>query len=222
MEWVNKLDEIFIVSLQKRQERRDYIRKQFKALGITARTWYAIELMNGANGLKQTMKAMFQYCTDREFNQVGVFEDDSEFLVSPELIGDCMAELPEGWLTFSPGLTLLTPPGTFSNNLLRVQAAYSTHSVFYSLEAMKLILPLLDKPGPYDVLLKDHIQPLGQSYCSRVLITTQKTYPSDIYKPTEEELNNNPIMKQLYNSKDGSVNWNHIIQGSFKTHTAKL
>ncbi len=224
MRWTSWLDKIFIVSLQKRKERREKIKASFDANYIPFRFWNAVEREDGAAGLKETMKYLFQFCIMHEMERVGVFEDDSIFIESPEKIDTCVDELPEGWQVFYPGLTLICPPERISQNLLRVRAAYATHSVFYSLEAMKLIVPMLDSnpDDPFDKILQKFIQPLGKSYCSRTLLTTQDTVPSDIYKPTDADLAKNPLVSSLYNKETGAMNWDYFIKGGFETHTKNL
>lgn len=223
MRWVYYLDKIFIVSLQKRKERREKIKTSFEAYDIPYRFWNAVEREDGAAGLKETMKYLFQFCIMHEMERVGVFEDDSLFIESPEKIDTCVDELPEGWQLFYPGLTLLVPPEKYSNNLYKVRAAYATHSVFYSLEAMKmLVLAIETNDDPYDKILQKFIQPLGKSYCSRTLLTTQDTVPSDIYKPTDADLAKNPLVASLYDKETGAMNWDYFIKGGFETHTKGL
>lgn len=223
MRWTSWLDQIFIVSLQKRIERRNKIRGAFAGYEIPCRIWNAVERENGAQGLKETMKYLFQFCIMHEMERVGVFEDDSIFIENPEKIDTCVDELPEGWQLFYPGLTLLVPPEKYSNNLYKVRAAYATHSVFYSLEAMKmLVLAIESNDDPFDKILQKFIQPFGKSYCSTTLLTTQDTVPSDIYKPTDADLDKNPLVASLYNKETGAMNWDYFIQGGFKTHTKNL
>lgn len=224
MRWTSWLDKIFIVSLQKRKERREKIRTSFECYNIPCRIWNAVERENGAQGLKETMKYLFQFCIMNEMERVGVFEDDSIFIENPEKIDTCVDELPEDWQLFYPGLTLLVPPEKYSNSLYNVRAAYATHSVFYSLDAMKRILSLLDinPDDPFDRILQKYIQPFGKSYCSRTLLTTQDTVPSDIYKPTDADLAKNPLVASLYDKETGAMNWDYFIQGGFKTHTKDL
>lgn len=224
MRWTSWLDQIFIVSLQKRKERREKIRATFESNNIPYRIWNAVERENGAQGLKETMKYLFQFAILHDMERVGVFEDDSIFIENPETIDNCVDELPEGWYLLYPGLTLITPPEKYSNNLYKVRGAYATHSVFYSLDAMKRIVPLLDTnpEDPFDKILQKYIQPLGKAYCSRKLITTQDTVPSDIYKPTEIDLARNPMVAALYNKETGAMNWDYFIKGGFETHTKNL
>jgi len=223
MRWTSWLDKVFVVSLQKRKERREKIKEQFIQHAISYRIWNAVEREDGAQGLKETMKYLFQFCILHEMDRVGVFEDDSMFIENPEILDDCISEIPDGWQLFYPGLTLICPPEKVSENILRVRAAYATHSVFYSLGAMKLILPLLETCSePFDVILQKHIQPLGKSYCSRTLLTTQDTVPSDIYKPTQQDLDRNPLVASLYDKETGAMNWDYFIKGGFETHTKNL
>ncbi len=224
MRWIEYLDKIFVVSLQKRKERREKIKESFEFNDIPYRIWNAVERQDGAAGLKETMKYLFQFAINHEMKCVGVFEDDCVFNNNPEMLDGCMAELPEYFDLMYPGLTLICPPEKFSENLLKVRAAYATHSVFYSLEAMKKIVPLLDEKDddPFDKILQKHIQPLGKSYCAKKLITTQDTVPSDIYKPTAVDLARNPMVAALYNKETGAMNWDYFIQGGFKTHTKGL
>lgn len=223
MRWTSWLDKIFIVSLQKRKERREKIKAAFDVNYIPFRFWNAVEREDGAQGLKETMKYLFQFCIMHEMERVGVFEDDSIFIENPEIIDNYVDELPNGWQLFYPGLTLLVPPEKYSNNLYRVRAAYASHSVFYSLEAMKMIILAIESNDePYDKILQKFIQPFGEAFCAKKLITTQDTVPSDIYKPTDVDLAKNPLVASLYNKETGAMNWDYFIKGGFETHTKNL
>lgn len=222
MNWPDKIGQFYIITLEKRKERRANMLHTVDYLGIPYRFWRGVPRLNGAEGLRETMMHLFHYALANDMDYLGVLEDDCEFLYHPhELINTCLEQLPTDFDLFYLGGNLLSPPVRYSENLLKVQAVYATHSVIYSKKAIEKILPLLGNSNdPFDILLFKEIQKQGNSYFCYPMLTTQRTGESDIFDPKSVE--KNPILRQYYDEKTRSIDWGKFMKEQYDRNTAHL
>lgn len=221
MNWLEKIGQFYIITLEKRKERRADMLHTVNYLGIPYRFWRGIEREDGAKGLKETMMHLFNYALANDMEYLGVLEDDCEFLYQPhELINRCLEQLPEDAQLLYLGGNLIAPPTRYSENLLKVQAVYATHSVIYSRDAIERILPLLDSEDPFDIILYKEIQKLGNSYFCYPMLTSQRKGVSDIYNP--KDINEKWIMQKYYNVKTKEMDWGSFMREQYERNTVHL
>lgn len=178
-------DKVVVVNLDHRTDRMQAMDVQLKGYGIKYERFSAISNHNGIKGLLLSMKKLFIESIEAGINNLLVLEDDSCFLLNPVLfLTEILPQLPKDYLCFHLGMNLTTQPKLISQNILLIDKAYSTHAIGYSLEAMKLILPLLEREEivPYDIIMMNEIQPMIKSYGTYPMCATQSLSYSDIEK----------------------------------------
>lgn len=223
MKWLEALDKIYVINLPHRADRRAEWDIEAEANHIPFEYWYAIGNKDGALGLKKTMRKLFERCLDEGYESVLVFEDDCIFLQSPhDIMNACLEQRKVDGDLFYLGGTLLSPAIKISNNLLHATSIYASHSVIYSRAAMETILPLLDDELPYDKILQKYIQPRGQSFFCYPMLTSQRIGESDIFKPTKEEIEANPVILQYYNEEKAIINWDSFMRRAYEANTKHL
>lgn len=201
--WLNHFDKIYLVNLPARRDRYWISTWELSKYSIPFETVRAIAHPDGREGLYQTMRILFEQAVDKQYKRILVFEDDLK-IVGPmdQVMGKCVAQLPEDFDLFYLGCNLARRPSHFySENLLPVTRALSTHAVAYSLEAMKRILSL-PKFLPVDLLYADVIQQAGRCYCACPMLVTQYPGFSDIEKR--------------------QTDWTHALDERFLAHTRDL
>lgn len=199
MKWTNFFDGIFVLNLDKRQDRLLQITEDFEKYEIPFERVPAIEHSNGAEGLKLTMIKLFNDCLENGYKDIIVFEDDCLFVVPEVTVHDTMNkvvdQLPERYIMIFMGCQ---PTGGFSHfvspNILSGQKLFSTQGVIYSERGMKEILAS-QLEGPIDNHYVAKIEPIGGSYCVYPLLASQREGYSDIYK---NQINWRPFIEAKY------------------------
>ncbi len=177
------IDKIFVISLPSRDDRRALLIDEFMKYNIQYEIWEATSHENGVQGLLLSMKALFEYCLMEGYKNVLILEDDCSFHVEPHrFLSAALPQLPADYHCLYLGLNLLSPPVRFSENILKIGTAYSTHAIVYSKEAMSIMLAELNKGEivPYDIMMMRSIQQQGKCYCTYPMIATQRPSYSDI------------------------------------------
>lgn len=174
-------DKIFVLNLPERTDRLELILQELRDNEIQATVIDAVKHETGWKGLLLTMKKVFTVSLKDGHKNILVLEDDVQFVAPVKnFLSEVLPQLPERYHCFHLGVNLLSVPTRVSENILRISSAYSTHCVLYSREAMERILPLLDTPIPYDILLMQQIQPMGHCYASLPQLAIQRPGHSDI------------------------------------------
>lgn len=199
-------DEVYVVSLLERQDRRDIIKCELDEQGIPFTFFDAVKEDNGILGLVKSMQALFTLALSKSQTRILVLEDDCTFLL-PNIKGvlrEIMPQVPSDYFTFHLGLNLLTQPTQISNNILKVDQSYSTHAIGYTKKAMELILNMLQQTPllPYDIFLRDYVQTYGKSYCTYPMLATQRTTFSNI--------------------EGKIIDWNSYMATTYAMHTKNL
>lgn len=170
--------------------------------GIECNRWTATEHENGVVGLIQTMHSLFTWAVKREKSHILVLEDDNQWLLDfwPAM-DEIWPQVPKDYHCLFLSCNLLSRPERISPNILRIGSSYSTNAIVYSLEAMKLILPLLEQfpTTAYDITIMKHIQPLSKTYACIPMLSEQRFGYSSIEKR--------------------NINWAEYQQQSFKMFT---
>lgn len=138
----------------------------------------------GARGLMDTMVELFNDAVEKKVQHLLVFEDDAEIVVGKDefhlTMNNIIEQLPENYHLCFLGCQLTSNGCRFhSANLIKVQKAFSTHAVLWSLQGMKEVLSR-GFGFPIDNWLVDHIEPLGNSYCTYPFLVSQRDGISDI------------------------------------------
>jgi len=200
--WINYFDAIFLINLPSRKDRYLSAIRELALNKIPYERIFAIKQTNGEAGLSETMLRLFRDCVNKGYRRILVFEDDIKFLINPnEYLDACIKELPGDFDLFYLGCNLTKPVTYFSENILKITRALSTHAVAYSYDCMLQILNTR-KILPFDRMLADTVQVRNKSLCTRILVATQRPGYSDI--------------------KRFAINWSILIEQNFKKHTLKV
>lgn len=181
--WTNFFDKIFVINLKKRYDRWLHIQKQLKKYSINFERKEAIEHERGAEGLRLTMVEIFNEAISKGWNNVLIFEDDVEVVNKDfdEVMNKVVTQIPNDYLICYLGCNLTTGvSGFYSENLLPVVNAFSTHACFYSRKAIELILKN-NFSAPIDNYMVSQVQNrYGNCYCTYPFLCTQIAGISDI------------------------------------------
>jgi hypothetical protein len=163
----------------------EVMRPHLEQHGIEYVTWTATEHENGVVGLLDSMHQLFSACIRNGYLNTLVLEDDNEFLRDFwPVIDEIWPEVPKDYHCLFLSCNLLSRPERVSANMLRIRSSYSTNAIVYSLEAMKLILPLIEANPTlaFDIILMKFIQPDGKSYACYPMLSNQRPGYSSIEK----------------------------------------
>lgn len=154
--------------------------------GIDFSVWVATEMENGVVGLLRSMHGLFTHCIEKGLDNVLVLEDDNFFLQDfDSMMDEIWPQVPKDYHCLFLSCNLLSRPERVSENILRIRSSYSTNAIVYSLEAMKLIVPLIEKypTTAYDIILMRELQQqYGKSYCTYPMLSEQRPGYSSIEK----------------------------------------
>jgi hypothetical protein len=148
--------------------------------------WTATEHENGVIGLLVTMKRLLAFCIGKEYENTMILEDDNNFIIPPvPFLDEVWPQVPKDYHCLFLSCNLLARPKRISANILQISSSYSTNAIVYSLEAMKLILPLIEAnpTTAYDItLMKGLQQQYGKCYCTYPMLSNQRAGYSSIEK----------------------------------------
>lgn len=202
--WTAFFDEIYLINLDKREDRLLESAEQLYSHGIGFKRFSAVEHENGAIGLRDTMLKIFQEAIDNDYKNILVFEDDVDFVsdVVESTMNEVVKQLPETYhlvyLGCQPtrGFTHFYKP-----NILPVQGAFATHAVGYSIQGIREILAS-NLQAPIDNHIVEHIQPMNQCYAVYPLLASQRAGYSDIGKA---DISWKPFIEGRYEQKIGEM-----------------
>ncbi|MEO7048909.1 MAG: hypothetical protein ABI091_26640 [Ferruginibacter sp.] len=181
--------EVIIISLPERlNDRLIFLKEYLNERNIDFIVVDAIKKDNGAEGLIETMKKVYELCLKSDFENVLILEDDAEFIVDKplELIEKCMPQLPKDFDLLYLGCNLFqTKVELYTPNLIQVFGAWALQSVIYSRKGIEKCLKAVeerDNDMPLDTLIVEKVQPDGKSFCTYPMIVSQRKGYSDIQK----------------------------------------
>ena len=159
-------DKIFVVSLPNEvgRKRMEVTLPHLAEHGIDYDLWEATENQNGVVGLLQSMHRLFTHCIEEGYEAVLVLEDDTVFKVSFwDFIREIWPQVPANYHCLFLACTLMSRPQRISANILRIGSSYCTNAIVYTLESMRLILPMIERnpTQAYDITLMKELQPSG-------------------------------------------------------------
>lgn len=185
--WQTYFKKTVLINLPARTDRLHEAVHELKKYDIPYTIVDATQHENGAVGLRETLRHLFQNMLLLGYRNLLMFEDDIHFLQDPEpVLEKCVDQLRKIDCVdlFYLGANTHHPFAKFqSPNLLPVQHAFSLHAVCFSQRAMAMLLEkMVEDDSPMDVLCERYIQPLGTSYHAYPLLATQFVSYSDIEK----------------------------------------
>lgn len=192
--------------------------KELNSHGISFDKYPAIINENGELGLIQTMKKLFE----ENINcNILVFEDDIEILHNRiyDFIEMIIEQVPDDFDLLYLGCNLLVPPVKVSKNILKIRAAYSSHSVLYSKKGIDLILSLWKENQPYDNFLMTEIQPYGNCFCTYPILCSQRIGESSIFKYDPKKQIG---IEKYYNVSTKEIDWGLLMKEQFNLMTKNL
>ncbi len=206
MEWINKIGRIVCLNLLHRTDRLLEFTEMMEKYEIPFERVSAIQDEQGARGLRDTMADLFREEIAKGTQHLLVFEDDAEIIVYPHIfhpaMDKVMKQVPENYHMVFLGCQITSNGCTwFSENLIRVKKAFSTHAVIYSLQGMKEIMAR-DFGYPIDNWYVDNLQDMGQSYCTYPFLVSQRDGISDIGK---NFISWKPFLEGRFNQKIGEI-----------------
>lgn len=219
---LSNIDEVFILNIPERKDRLRQMQQQLAPLNIGYRIIPAIKNENGAKGLMQTLKYLFDVITETKLNNTLVFEDDAllcdDFV---NVLNEYMKVLPDDFDMFHLGVNLLLPPEKVNDKILRITGAYAAHAVVYSKRGIEKILSFLDEESnlAYDQQLYNNIQKEGHCYCSNPILVKQRPSVSDIFKYNPEVHRG---IEKYYNVKENTIDWQVLMDERFLMMTKNL
>lgn len=218
----NDIGKTFVLSLNN-SERMVETATLLKEQGIQFDICEAVQLDNGAEGLKKTFRILFSYLLSAGFQNVLIMEDDVKFNYpyAKILMNNAMMELPNDFHILKFGCNLLCPPEVYSPNLFRLKMSYALHCALYSIKGMRMVMNLVDEDfkEPLDVLIAKSIMPLGKCFCSREMIATQRPSKSSIF---EWDGKNNSVIDKIYNQETQIIDWDILMKEQWQKNTKNL
>lgn len=179
----NFFDKICFINLEERVDRLKQVKDEFERIGITklVERFPAIKLEDG----KRACKLSHIACIEKAFNEghenVLVFEDDVEFLVSSfghlTAALESLEKIPD-WEIFYLGGRPVVPAKFVSKNLIKCKF-WGNQSYVIHRRAWHYLKPLKESPKHKDVWFADNV---SESYGIYPAITTQRPGFSDILK----------------------------------------
>jgi GR25 family glycosyltransferase involved in LPS biosynthesis len=204
---LNLFDEVYVINLPHRIDRRVEMEDQLMAHGIPFTIFPAIyDPENGIRGLVETMKVLCRHILDKDQKNVIILEDDAQFLVGNPVafLKEILPQVPANYHLLYLGLNLLTRPTRMSENILKVADCYSTHAIAYSQDAVRLVLERLEQVSlkPYDIFMREEVLGHGRAFCTFPMLATQRDSFSDIEKKVPD--------------------WGRLMALTFSMHTKNL
>lgn len=190
--WATFFDKIFVISLINRKvDRLISALKQLKEFDIEAEVFEATYNEVGIIGLRDTMIRLFSQCIEKGYQNVLIFEDDISIIEDINLYMPlCLGQLPKDYNIFYLGAYVVNPfKNRYSENLLELDVALTTHAVAYPRKTMDKMLTIFNRQSenpndktPIDIPLLNNVIKEGKSYISYPLLVSQKSGYSDIMK----------------------------------------
>lgn len=203
MSWKAFIDKVYVVNLQKREDRLLETAKLLEDYEIPYTVFPAIEdREQGARGLRDTMLLIFKDALENNYDNVLVFEDDVDILVSKiefyDTLNNVVGQIPENYIMCFLGCQITGSVTHFvGSNVLAAQKMFATHAVIYSSQGMKEIIAN-NFDYPIDNYYVEHIEPMARSFCVFPLLCSQVAGFSDI---GGNEISWKPFIEGRYHQK---------------------
>lgn len=175
-------DKIYCINLEHRTDRWELALKEFKKIGIendVTRFNGVYNKDNGNLGCTLSHYNVIKDAKDNNYERILIFEDDVLFLDNDvSLIENTLDQLNNiNYDIFYLGATVAPNVGFFikeSENLLKTNFAYTTHSYSVTSKNYDFILKNVVNYNIIDVFYNQFIVPLGKSYVVNPMLTIQQ------------------------------------------------
>jgi hypothetical protein len=139
----------------------------------------AISHQYGWMGLNLTMHQLF---TEKFTGEpMLVFEDDAQWVRPKEHFDKAIADLPEDYDMLLLGANIKGTVTHHTENIYKVDGAWTTHAVLYSADFIRELTPILPTLEiPIDEYFRTVIHPRMKSYVCRPMVCYQRPSFSDI------------------------------------------
>lgn len=207
MSWKAFIDKVYVVNLQKREDRLLETAKLLEEYDIPYTVFPAIEdKEQGARGLRDTMLAIFDEAIEKNYDNILVFEDDVKMLEDKATFDYTMdgavKQLPDDYhLFYLGGQPTSGYASVYSAHLLPAINYFATQSVVYSRQGMKEILAM-GMDFPIDNWLTKEFQVFGRCYAANPMLCGQRPGHSDI---GGNFIDWSPFMEQRHNQKVAEI-----------------
>lgn len=177
-------DGIYCINLDKRPDRWELAQKEFDKLGIKVERFSAIENNFGHHGCRDSHIGVIKLAKERNQKNILVFEDDIKMLDTNheyyEKIINHIKDIDWHILYFSA--IIAEEMDSYNEDLLIAKKLLGLHMVAYNQSIYDKVLKdyQLRRIRIIDVYFKEHILPLGKSYLTKLLCSTQRDDYSDI------------------------------------------
>lgn len=195
--WTHFFDQIYLLNMPKDVDRLKSSSEELHGYDIYFQKVEAIADENPEDGIKLTLKSVFQNALSNGYRNILVFEDDVKFVHDPtqymlSALVDIMYNEIEWDMLYLGVNTHNKFDGWVTGSLLRVQEGYGLHAVAYSESGIGKVLKLITddlsgyvsgKENPaIDVMIAASLQGNGKCFCTYPLLATQRSDYSNIQK----------------------------------------
>lgn len=164
----------YCINLKERTDRWENVQKQFPLLGLQVERFDAIKRKRGHDGCILSHLALWNDLKDQ--GEFMIIEDDIKVIVEnpKEILDKSISQLPEDWDMLYLGATLNESPERYSENLVRIKKAWTTHAIMYNNQngVVDAIIKNMDM-YKVDVVLADVIQPNFNCFMTYPMICSQ-------------------------------------------------
>lgn len=178
-----KNNPITIINLERRDDKREYVKGEMKRMGIDHyEIFKAHETKPGKNGCTKSHLDLMAQSKLRS-DIFTIIEDDVTFLQPWSVINKAIEELPDDWDALYLGASPQQPQQRHSDHLFRLINGKVTHAVIWNNRhgVIDEILKLYPSYAPMsnDRFLAEIIQPIHRIFVSFPLSSTQRQFNSD-------------------------------------------
>jgi len=199
-------DDVVVISLPERTDRRERIDAMMRRHGVNYRFIDGMRVaddeidpdeisgvdlhtfklaptfLRGTVGCRRAHLQCLENAYKQDLRSLLIIEDDMHFINEwRDHYQRALHELPQGWLQLYFSAANFRPPFQISNHLDRLTGAYQTTAILYSKLGIKAALKCLRKSNcEIDVWMGEHLHPFGCSYVIRPYISFQDGGVSDI------------------------------------------
>ena len=191
----NYFKEIYVINLDRRQDRWELVQKEFESVGILNRVTRvsAVEHQDGRIGLIKSFLKIFKDVNDRNVENVLIFEDDVHFIQENKPLETLEKAITQvgniEWSLFYLGANTHEKCNIFRPNLILLKNAFAAHAVAYNHKTYKQIIERFETTNEIkgisdinDVYFCNEIQNKRTSFMVNPIIATQSPSFSDLEK----------------------------------------
>lgn len=190
--WSSFFDKIFVISLLREgTDRLLNTLRQLEKYDIEVEVFEAVHNEVGVIGLRDTMIKLFHVCMEKGYDNILVLEDDINIIEDINYyMPICLDQLPVTYDLLYLGAYVVKPfKDRYSENLLLLDKALTTHAVAYPKKTIEKLLPIFeaqsDNPRDttsIDMTILNRIVSQGKSYITYPLLVSQQAGYSQIEK----------------------------------------